>query len=186
MTLKLLFLIFCLAFLSITGAAQEDFRPGKKDLTWGAGADGLRMSVWTNPAADKIFAAVRNFSPEKICYCRVDGNNFTVYARKNAASPEWQKLDFKTPPEESVIISICNTGIIKPKEEMPSYVLENGARKKKSHSFSINLREYIFPADWSGAVEVKIVQSNVYCGKTQNKVGDVESPALKIKLPFSS
>src|SRR5688500_18702395 len=121
MTLKLLFLIFSLALLSTTGAAQRNFRPGQKALSWGAEADGLRMSVWTNPEAVKVFAAVRNFSPKRICYCRVDGNNFTVYARKNAASP-WQKLEFKTLPQESVVVAICNTETIKPSEEMPSYV----------------------------------------------------------------
>lgn len=184
MTVKLLFLIFCLGFLSAAGAAQDNFRPGKKDLSWGVEADGLRMAVWTNPAADKIFAAVRNFSSKKICYCRVDGNNFTVYARKNAGSP-WQKLEFKTLPEESVIVPICNTVTIKPNEEMPSYALKNGARKKKNYSFSVDLREYLFPADWRGTVEVKIIQSNVYCGKAKNKLGEVESPAFEIKLPFS-
>src|SRR5688500_2600890 len=104
MKLKLFFLIFCLTLLSSTSAAQDDYRPGKKDLSWGVEADGLRISVWTNPAADKIFAAVRNSSSKKICYCQVDGNNFTVYARKNAASP-WQELEFKTPPQEVVVLS---------------------------------------------------------------------------------
>lgn len=184
MTVKLLFLIFSLALLSITGAAQNDYRPGKKDLSWGAESDGLRMAVWTNPAANKIFAAVRNSSAKKICYCQVEGNNFTVYARKNAASP-WQELKFKTPLQEVVILPICTTGTLTSNEEMPSYVVQNGARKKKNYSFSVDLREYIFPADWSGTVEIKITQSNVYCDKHKNELGDVESPAFKIKLPFS-
>ena len=47
------------------------------------------------------------------------------------------------------------------------------------------MHEYSFPSDWSGEVEVKIVQSNLYCYKAQNETGEVESPALKIKLPFA-
>ena len=63
-------------------------------------------------------------------------------------------------------------------------MLQGSVRKKKNYSFSVDLREYSFPADWSGTVEVKIVQSNVYCNKTGNKIGEIESPAFAIKLPF--
>lgn len=183
MTIKLLLLILSLAVLTATATAQDNYRPKPKDLSWGAEADGLRISVWTAPAADKVFVAVRNFSRKKICYCRSEFNNLTVYARKSAAF-EWQPLQFKTPPPV-IVVSICIHGILKPNEEMPSYVLQNGARKKKNYSFSMDLREYSFPADWSGTVEAKIVQSNVYCNKSKNKIGEVESPVFEIKLPLT-
>jgi hypothetical protein len=169
--------------LSLPSTAQDNYRPKKKDLSWGVEAKGLRMSVWTNPATDKVFSAVRNSSTKKICYCQADDNNFTVYTRKNAAL-EWQQLSLKTQPQEVVMVAICIAGTLAPNEEMPSYMLRNAVRKKNNYSFSLDLHEYSFPADWSGTVEVKIAQSNVFCSGA-HKVGEVESRAFEIKLPFT-
>ena len=191
MTLKLLFSILALVLLTGTVTAQEvndDYRPKGKDLTWGAEAGGLRMAVWTNPATGTIFGAVRNFSSKKICYCLPHENNYTVYrvyARKNAASPEeWQKLQFKTPPPDGVWVADCLVVNLRQGEEMPVYVLQNGKRKKKNYSFFLDLNKYNFPAEMGDTVEIKLVQFNVYCHKTENKMGEVESPVFKIKLPF--
>jgi hypothetical protein len=137
-----------------------------------------------NPANDKVFLAIRNFSTRKICCCDPEVNNFTVYARKNAAS-QWQALEFKTRSQEVILTSQSISINLKPNEEMPSYALQNGMRKKKNYYFSLDLREYSFPADWSGTVEAKIVQHNVYCNKPKNNIGEVESQSFEIKLPFT-
>ena len=184
MTVKLSLLILALALPTITITAQDNYRPKKKDLSWGVKANGLRMAVWTTPATGKAFVAVRNFSTRKICYCNPEVNNFTVYARKNAAS-QWQALKFNTPPQEVIILPICHTISLKPNEEMPSYMLRDGVRKKKNYAFSLDLREYSFPSELSGTVKAKIVQHNVYCNQTGNKVGEVESQTFEIKLPFT-
>lgn len=184
MTVKLSLLLLALALSAVTITAQDNHRPGKKDLSWGVKANGLRMTAWTSPATDKVFIAVRNFSARKFCYCDPMTDNFTVYARRNAAS-QWQALTFKTPPQEVTILAICQAISLKPDEEIPSYILRDGVREKKNHSFSLDLREYHFPSEWSGTVEAKIVQSNVYCNQTGNKVGEVESQTFKIRLPFT-
>lgn len=182
MTVKLLLLILALALLTVTSLAQDDYRPRKKDLSWGVKADGLRMTVWTNPATDKVFGAVRNFSSKKVCYCKPLGNNFTIYARKKSAS-QWQEIPLR--PEEIkkgtvVILPICHAITLKPNEEIPP-----PTSPKRNYSFSVDLREYSFPVDWYGIVELKIVQANVYCHNAGNNVGNVESQAIKIKLPFT-
>jgi hypothetical protein len=182
MTTKLLLLVLNFAFLAVAMTGQENFRPKKKDLSWGREAQGLRMTVWTNPATDKIFAAIRNSSTQRICYCEEDGDNLTVYVRRDAGSA-WQPLMLKTQPQEVVKVAICIAGNIKPNQEMPSYILQNNVRKNSNYSFTIDLRRYNFPSDWSGSVEAKIVQSNVYCSGSQ-KVGEVESQPFKVKLPF--
>lgn len=184
MTVKLLLLILALALSAVTSQGQDNYRPRHKDLSWGVRADGLRITAWTNPATDKVFVAVRNFSTRKICYCDPGANNFTVYARRDAAS-QWQALKFKTPPQEVTLTALCDAITLKPNEELPSYELQNGVRNIKNYSFSLDLREYKFPADLSGTVQVKIVQSNVYCNNPKNTVGEVESQTFKIKLPFT-
>ncbi len=181
MIVKLHFLILALALLTVTSNGQDNYRPKKKDLSWGVKADGLRMSAWTNPATDKVFFAVRNFSTKKICYCDPEFNNFTVKARKNAAS-QWQELKFKAPSQEVIFLTICNTKTLRQNEEMTFYALQNEVGSKKNY---LDLREYSFPADWNGAVEAKIIQRNVYCPKTKNINGEVESQTFEIKLPFT-
>jgi hypothetical protein len=155
MTVKLLILIFALTFLTVAGTAQDNYRPKKKDLSWSIKADGLRMTAWTNPATDKVFVAIRNFSTKKICYCDPQVNNFTVYARKNAAS-QWQEITLKPPLQEIVVVAICNAINFEPNEEMPSYVLQNGVRKKKNYYFSLDLREYSFPADLRDRLKLRL------------------------------
>lgn len=148
------------------------------------------MAAWTNPATDKIFVAVRNFSRKKICYCNPEEIGFSVYARKNDGSA-WQILRNKTWADEMIVLPLCGLINLKPTEETPFYVLENNTRKKTNYTHSLDLREYAFPADWSGTVEVKIEQSLVFCvtGNPEKPkkpyVGIVESPAVKIKLPFT-
>lgn len=180
MTCRLLLLILSLA---LPGTAQDNYRPKKKDAIWGSEARGLRMSVWTNPASYKVFVAVRNSSTKKICYCHADDNNYTAYARKNAAS-EWQQLNVKAQPHEVVMVAICTAITIKPNEEMPSYFRQNTVRKKNNYSFSLDLRDHIFPPDWNGTVEAKVVQSNVFCSGAE-KLGEVESQPFEVKLPFT-
>lgn len=181
MDVRVLLLILSITVLTVTGTAQENFRPKKKDLSWGVESQGLRMAGWTSPATDKVFGAVRNSSSQKICYCEEDGDNLTVYARKNAVSG-WQ-LMLKTQPQEVVKVAICIAGNLKPNQEMPSYILQDNVRKKNNYSFTIDLLRYNFPSNWSGSVEAKIVQFNVYCSGAQ-KVGEVESQPFKVKLPF--
>jgi hypothetical protein len=191
MTIKLLFLILSFALLTFTIAAQDNFRPKQKDLSWGIESKGLRMSAWTNLDATKVFIAVRNFSTKKICYCNPEDFQYTVYARKNAESM-WQPLINKTMPDKIIWLPLCHLINLKPAAEKTFYVLKNKVRKKTNYSFSLNLREYNFPADWSGTVEVKIVQPIVLCPKDDFKgepeseyLSEIESPIIKIKLPFT-
>ena len=126
--------------------------------------------MWTTPA-DKLFMVVRNVSPKEICYCEPHTLNIKVYARQDSVSP-WLELGLKTAPQNFVLVAICPGIALKPSEETPSYRL-----------LSLDLREYRFPAEWSGSSEVKIVQPTVYCTQDNYKIGQVESPAVKIKLP---
>jgi hypothetical protein len=183
MIVKLLLLILALALLTLTGKAQDDYRPRQKDLSWGAKAGALRAAAWTNPATDTAFVAVRNFSSRMICYCEPPFEVLpALYARRNAVS-QWQPIPLKTPPQERTVVAICNTVHVKPNEEMPNYT----RRKKNTYSFSVDLREYSFPADLSGEVEVKFVLHLAYAQKaycTPQKEVRVESKAFVIKLPF--
>jgi len=168
--------ILALVLSGASTAAQHTYRP-KRDLSWGREAGGLRMAAWTNPAIDTVFVAVRNASGRSICHCEPEhAYSFSVYARSNSALP-WQELEFKTRPEDVVTLALCHGTTLKPGQEMPS----DGS--PKDHSFSVDLRGYRFPPDWSGAVDVKIVQSLVYCSQTGNKVGELESPTVRIRLP---
>lgn len=192
MKVKLLLLISALAFLTATSAAQDNYRPRKKDLTWGAKAGDLRMAVWTNPLTDTMFVAVRNFSSGKICYCARRFDILpAVYARRNAAS-EWQEITLKVPPQPVIEVSDCRVVRLKPTEEMPSYARQTAARrkvvKKNNYSFSVDLRHYSFPADWSGTAEAKTVLHFDYsqsadCSQSGKKV-IIESPIFAINLPF--
>jgi hypothetical protein len=193
MTIKLLLLILASAFLTVTDIAQDNYRPRKKDLSWSAQAGVLRMAVWTNPATDTAFVAVRNSSSRKICYCEPPFDIIpAVYARRNAAS-EWQEIKLKsTPSEERIFLPVCTTINVTPYDEMPSYTWQTSkvknVRNKNNYSFSVDLRQYSFPADWSGAVEVKFVQyfdyfQNANCVKSRKEV-KVKSKAFAIKLPF--
>jgi len=180
MTVKSSLLILALALLTTTSAAQDNYRPKQKDLSWGVKADGLRMAAWTNPATDKVFVAVRNFSTRRICYCdSEDAYPFTVYARKGPTS-QWQELKFKEQPQTVTVLPLCRTKTLRQNEEM-----RPDGSPKNDYSFSVDLRVYSFPADLSGAVEVKMVQPNVYCNGAGNTVGEVESRVLMIRLPFN-
>ena len=189
MTRKLLLLICVLAFLTVTSNGQDNYRPKKKDLSWGIRSDGLRMAVWTNPETDKVFAAVRNFTSKPIRYCDSEyGNAATVYARKNAAS-EWQELKFKAPGEERVMLPICLEKVLRPNQEMPLFSFY-GRMPGQNYSFYQDLQEYDFPADWNDTAEVKvahfvIISRNRPCDYDLIKCnGKVESQPVKIKLPF--
>lgn len=184
MAVKLLLLILALAWSDVTTRGQDNYRPRPRDLTWGAEANGLRMAVWTTPATDKLFIAVRNFSRKKICYCGLlHVSELKVYARKDSVSP-WLELWLKTAPQ-GIAVALCYLNTLKPNEETPSYELRNGERKRLNYSLSLNLREYSFPAEWSGTAEVKIVRPTAYCIGDKYKIGQVESPVVKIKLPFA-
>jgi hypothetical protein len=219
MTIKLLLLILALALSTVTGIAQDDYRPKQKDLSWGMKAGFFQMAVWTNSATDTAFVAVRNSSPGWIYYCEPPLNFFSpaVYARRNAAS-EWQTIKLKrTPPQEDRpfapnCISItrwgeenpsrhsCTKVTIKPNEEMPRHTMWNDVQKTENYSFSVDLRQYSFPFDWSGTIEAKFVQNipiliaytptshtihycNLISDNPKNEV-KVESPVVKINLPF--
>jgi hypothetical protein len=193
MAVKLLFLILASALLTINGTAQDNHRPRQKDLSWGAQTGALRMAVWTNPATDTAFVAVRNFSSRVICYCEPPFDIIpAVYARRNAAS-EWQEIKLKPTPGERTFLPICETIIVTPDDEMPSYTWqtrkEKNVRNKNNYSFSVDLRQYSFPADWSGTAEVKFVQyfhysHNANCDKPTSNKAKVKSKAFVIKLPF--
>ena len=184
MTVKLLRLLLALAWSTVPSQGQNHYRPKPKDSAWGVRADGLRMTAWTNPATDQVFVAVRNFSNKQICFCDPPGiNNFAVYARRNSAAP-WQELQFRTPPQPVTLNALCEASTLKPNEEMPFYEWQNGVRQRKNYSYALDLREYSFPAEWSGTVQVKIVQYNIYCTDPINRGGEVESQTFEIRLPF--
>jgi hypothetical protein len=136
------------------------------------------MAAWTDPATSLIRVAVRNASAREVCYCQAPHDyTHTVYARKDSASP-WQVLRLKTDPGEITVVAICNTQTLKPNDEMSP-----GRSPAKDHSYSVELRAYEFPDGWNGAVEIKIVQSFVFCNRTGNKLGDLESRPLRISVP---
>ncbi len=135
------------------------------------------MAAGTDPATSLILVAVRNASSREVCYCQAPHDyTHTVYARKDSGSP-WQALPLKTDPGEITFVAICNTQTLKPNDEMPP-----GRLPAKDHSYSVDLRAYQFPDDWSGAVDIKIVQSFVYCNRTGSKVGELESRPLRISV----
>ncbi len=170
-----------LAFLTAISGQQSN-RPSNKDLRWGVEANGFRMAVWTNPANDKVYGAVRNPTSRKLCYCREDDDNLGIYARKNAAG-EWQAVPFKVAPGEVVKVAICNAERVNPRQEMPAYVLKGSVREKTDYSFVIDLNKYRFPAELGGTAQIKVVQHDVYCGGTKNTTGQIESPPITIKVP---
>lgn len=166
MKIKLLLLILVSALSTATSQAQAD-RPA--NLAWGDRSKGLRTAVWTNPETDQVFGVIRNFSPRKISYYDIIGYN-EVYARQDAAS-KWRQIKLKsTEPKEVIALLSCNT--IQQKEEVKSY---------------LDLREYDFPADWNGLVEVRIVwvlsSEDGKCDKNY-RTAKVKSRTFNAKLPF--
>lgn len=170
MTVKLLILIFVLAFFNATTAAQDNYRPAEKDLAWGDSSQGLRMAVWTSPETDRVFSVIRNFSSRKVSYYDIVVYQ-EVYARQDAAS-KWRRIKLKpTEPNEVIALLSCNT--IQPKEEVKFY---------------LDLSEYDFPADLNGLIEVRIVwllsSANRECDKNY-RTAKVKSQAFNVKLPLS-
>ena len=192
MVVKLLLLILASAFLTVICTAQDNHRPKQKDLSWGVKAGVFQMAGWTNPAADTVFVAVRNASRKKVCYCKSDCGGYLskIYARKTAAS-DWQEIRFKPlSPEEiekyrCVEVSMCFNTTLKPNEEIPFPSRLQNTSPNKNYLLSIDLRRLIFPSDWSGALEVKIAATFVNCRKEKGGVVKVESPVVKINLPFA-
>ena len=169
MKVRLLLLISALALASAASKAQ-DYRPAQEDLAWGEHSRGLRTAVWTNPATDQVFGVIRNFSPQKVSYYDIIGYD-GVYARQDAAS-KWRQIKLKpTEPKEVISLLSCNT--IQPKEEVKSY---------------LDLREYDFPADWNGLVEVRIVRvlssEDGECDKNY-RTAKVKSRTFNAKLPLT-
>lgn len=188
MKVKLLLLIFASALLTATSNGQDDYRSRQKDLSWGAKSDAFQMAAWTNPTTDTIFFAVRNALRKKVCYCKsYYGYPIKFYARKTAAS-EWQEIKPKPLTSEEieksnyVEVSLCFNTTLKPNEEIPLPEQFQNTAQNKNYLHSIDLRRLVFPADWSGAVEFKVTATFVNC----SKVVEVESPIVKIKLPFSN
>ena len=167
MAFKLLLLISALTLVSATGKAQ-DHRPEKTDLAWGDYSRGLRMAVWTNPEADRVFSVMRDFSTQKVSY-EIGGTYYEVYARRDTDST-WRRIELK-PVEPRVVIPLGGCYIIQPKEEVKSYV---------------DLHAYDFPADWNGLVEVRIVGvlTGGGCDKSY-KIAKVKSRTLNVKLPLT-
>lgn len=174
----------------------QDFRPKKSDLKWGKDDQGLRMAVWTNFEAMKVFGVVRNFSKKKICYCDyVLGKSVKIYARKHF-NHQWQEVNFRPPtPEEKANMSYigslpCSDNkILQPGKEMPPFkeqFLGNTQNLKndeiQNYSFAIDLSEYVFPENLSGIVDVKIVQTifNGHCDDAFE--GDLESEPFRTEI----
>lgn len=169
MTIKLLLLIFVLTFLNVASTAQAD-RPA--NLAWGDYSRGLRMAVWTNPATDQVFYVIRNFSTRKVLYTNLV-MGFEIYARQGVAA-KWRRIKLKpAEPREEIALLICYT--VQPKEEV-----------QKSY---LDLREYDFPADWNGLVEVRIVRilslTERMCDKNY-RTAKVKSRTFNVKLPLTA
>lgn len=129
------------------------------------------MAVWTNPATEQVFYVIRNFSARKVFY-----SNFVVYhevyARQGAAA-KWRRIKLKpAEPKEEIALLICYA--VQPQEEV-----------QKSY---LDLREYDFPADWNGLVEVRIVRvlslTERVCDKNY-RTAKVKSRTFDAKLPLT-
>jgi hypothetical protein len=186
-------LLVCCLMLALTALAIQAQNSRSKNLTWGRDVQGLRMAVWKDSGNTRLFAAVRNFSDKKICYCDyVLGEFMTLYARKPQS--EWEIIKLK--PQEGPVVYIgylpcSNNKILRPDREMPPYVNWRASRdetarflKGKNYSFEVDLKQYDFPLSWQGTIEVKLVQTifNGHCDDAYD--GKVESPAISINLPL--
>ncbi len=183
-----------LSFLSNNIVNAQDFRPNKSDLVWGKDEQGLRMAVWTNPEATKVFAVVRNFSKKKICYCDyVLGNFGKIYARKNS-NYEWQEMNFRPATKEEIenqtyigFLPCSDNSILKPNKEMPPFKSQYKGDTEvanQNYSFAIDLSDYVFPSNLSGIVQVKIVQ-HIFHGRCDNAFeGDLESEYFNTQVPL--
>lgn len=129
------------------------------------------MAVWTNPETDQVSAVIRNFALQKISYSEGVVAHIEVYARRNAAS-KWQEVRPK-PLESREVIAILLCPTIQPNEE---------------EKFRVDLREYDFPADWNGLVEVRIVRvlslTERVCDKNY-RTAKVKSRTFNVKLPLT-
>jgi hypothetical protein len=188
--MKFLACCFMLA-LTVFSIQAQNSRP--KNPTWGKDVQGLRMTVWKDSSNTKLFAAVRNFSDKKICYCDyVLGEFIVLYARKPQST--WEMINLKPQGEPAFHIGFlpCSANkILKPDKEMLPYVNWRATRsqaarflKGKNYSFEVNLAQYDFPLLWQGTIEIKLIQTifNGHCDDAY--YGRVESPAIPVNLPL--
>ena len=165
------------------------------DLSYGPINYGLQMAAWFDPERVTAYCAIRSGSKLSVRYCDYLVGNFefvSVYARRSSTDA-WRRIPRRRFPFEAYLSAGPTWGNIRwlrsgkvmppgPYGNMSAY----DSRSALRHTFEVDLRSYLFPEDWTGDVECKIVQLMLNDVVNEESAGNrkLESSAFAVRLPI--
>jgi hypothetical protein len=165
-------------------------------LAYGPVNYGLEMAAWFDPRRAVAYCAIRNGNNLAVRYCDylVGNFEFVELQARRAPADAWQRIARRRPIVGGYLsagprwhnIRWLRSGRIMPPGPYGDVRYSNPSRLK--HTFEVSLKSFVFPVDWTGDMQIEIVQYmlNDVLGEESRGERRLQSMPLTITLPLSA
>lgn len=127
-----------------------------KDVAWGNIRNGIRMATWTSPGQPFVFCVIKNGTDTP---ASIDAG------RGGIGWWEWTKVLFRHGPDADWATAPCRREWVRMGAGEPSpRTLDPGSeflRDNREWTFAVDLRDYAFPSDIRGTLELRIEHQGI-------------------------
>ena len=164
-------------------------------MTYGPANYGLQLAAWFDQERAVAYGAIRSANKLAVRYCDYLVGNFEfveVYARRSSTEA-WRRMPRRESLGDGYLSASPrrqNTRWLSPGRIMPPGPYGAIARyvnaSQVRHTLEVDFRSFVFPADWTGDVESKIVQHmlNDVVNEESRGSRQLESTSFSIRLPL--